>query len=470
MKYNRVVRYAALAAILAAALCLSGCVSNPDDAGNHNNGGQASNLPPFPVVPTEAAPTEAPSSTIQSILTPQPSASAQTPALPWGNTSAPGSFVTPTASSFTIVTQMPTNTPAPTATVYVLKVGSKGQDVRKLQQRLRELGYYHGAADGDFGKGTETAVKSFQSQNGLTVDGKVGKATFNRIYSANAKKIKPTPKPTPKATAAPKINENIYLRRGDTGREVTRMQARLIELGYLTGKATGTFDSATEKAVYAFQKRNVSYSDGVAGPMTLKALYSSNARRTTSSSGVVGTSLRKGMTDSASVRNMQARLNRLGYYSGTIDGNFGQGTEAAVKAFQANNSLVADGVAGENTLNKLYSDGARSARTSATSAPNSGRVTPIPKATPVANYINVTPAPNNEYVTLREGNSGVLVRNLQQALRDQGYLSTSVDGKYGAGTVDAVTRFQRDKGLSQDGVAGPATQRVLFEGNYPVGS
>lgn len=469
MKFNRIVRYSALTAILLAALCLSSCVSNPDDAGNKNSGGQASNLPPFPIMSPDATATEAPSSTIQSVVTPEPSASAGTPVLPWGATNVPGPFVSPTSSAFTIVTQMPTNTPSPTATVYVLKLGSKGQDVRKLQQRLRELGYYTGSADGDFGKATETAVKNFQSRNGLTADGKVGKATFNKIYAANAKKIQPTAKPTPKATATPKINENVYLKRGDTGSEVTRMQTRLIALGYLTGKATGTFDSATEKAVYAFQKRNVSYSDGIAGPMTLKALYSSNARATSTSSGVVGTSLRKGMTDSASVRNMQSRLNRLGYYYGTIDGNFGQGTEAAVKAFQANNGLVADGVAGESTLNKLYSDGARSANTSsATQKP--GTVTPIPKATPIVNYINVTPAPSGEYVTLREGNSGTLVRNLQQALRDQGYLFTAVDGKYGAGTVDAVTRFQRNKGLSQDGVAGPATQRVLFEGNYPAGS
>lgn len=470
MNNKRMIRYMALAAIVLAALSLSGCVSNPDDSGNKNNGGQASNLPPFPIIQPEASPTDAPSATIQSITTPEPSAPAGTQLLPWGATNVPGPFVSPTTSTLTIVTQMPTNSPAPTPTVYVLKLGSKGQDVRKLQQRLRELGYYSGSADGDFGKATESAVKSFQSRNGLTADGKVGKATFDKVYSSNARRNVTTAKPTQRPTAAPKVNENVYLKRGDTGSEVKRMQARLIELGYLTGKASGTFDSATEKAVYAFQKRNVSYSDGIAGPMTLKALYSSNARATSTSSGVVGTSLRKGMTDSASVKQMQSRLSRLGYYNGSADGNFGQGTEAAVKAFQANNGLVADGVAGESTLNKLYSDGARSARTAATQKPNAGSVTPIPKATPIVNYINVTPAPNNEYVTLREGYSGILVRNLQQALRDQGYLLTAVDGKYGAGTVDAVTRFQRNKGLSQDGVAGPATQRVLFEGNYPAGS
>ncbi len=366
---------------------------------------------------------------------------------------------------------MPTMTPAPTATVYVLKVGNKGEDVRKLQRRLKELGYYSGSADGDFGTATETAVKSFQRRNNLTADGIAGNATTTRLYSKNAVRSRPTPSPTPRATATPKINQNLYLKLGSSGRDVTNMQARLIDLGYLSGSPTGRFDSATEKAIYAFQRRNVAYSDGVAGPLTLKALYSSGARGTSSSSGVVGVSLRKGLSNSDAVRNMQSRLKKLGYYNGGVDGDFGASTEAAVKAFQNNNNLRADGVAGEGTLNKLYSDEARSARYSPTTAtPRNIAVTPIPKSTPVTNYVNVTPSPNNEYVTLREGHSGTLVRNLQQALKDQGYLSGYVDGKYGNSTVEAVVRFQQNNGLSQDGVAGPATQRVLFEGNYPAGS
>lgn len=476
-QYQRLAKYAALTVVIAAAAAgLSGCVSKPDQNGNNQNGA------PFMTLAPDVNQTDAPKVTIASVSTPEPE---NTPNLLWnvgtpapGSSSQPGVFATPSGTGLTIVTKSPTGTPAPTATPFILKLGSKGPDVTKLQKRLKELGYYKGSADGDFGPGTDTALKAFQKRNGLTADGIAGKATVNRLYSNQAKKVaitakptaKTTPKPTKRATATPKISDSIYLRLGDSGREVSRMQERLITLGYLSGKASGRFDASTEKAVYAFQKRNVSYADGVAGPMTLKALYSSNAKGTTSSSGVVGVSLRKGMRDSTAVRNMQTRLRALGYYSGSSDGAFGDSTEAAVKAFQANNNLKPDGVAGDGTLGVLYSDSARSAGYNGGGSKPTPRITPIPKPTPIVNYINVTPNPSGGYVTLREGHSGTLVRNLQQALKNQGYLSGNVDGKYGAGTVDAVTRFQENHGLSQDGVAGPATQRVLFEGNYPIGS
>ncbi len=57
----------------------------------------------------------------------------------------------------------------------LLKVGSKGEDVKKLQSKLG-LG-----SDGIFGKGTEEAVKSFQLKNGLTPDGIVGEQTWQKI-------------------------------------------------------------------------------------------------------------------------------------------------------------------------------------------------------------------------------------------------------------------------------------------------
>ena len=59
----------------------------------------------------------------------------------------------------------------------VLDVGSRGDDVVKVQKRLIQYDYLDGTADGKFGADTLAAVKLFQRRNGLTVDGKVGPAT-----------------------------------------------------------------------------------------------------------------------------------------------------------------------------------------------------------------------------------------------------------------------------------------------------
>ena len=62
----------------------------------------------------------------------------------------------------------------------ILKIGSKGQDVINLQTKLQKLGYPI-KIDGDFGPKTEDAVKLFQRNKGLTVDGIVGKGTFEAL-------------------------------------------------------------------------------------------------------------------------------------------------------------------------------------------------------------------------------------------------------------------------------------------------
>lgn len=66
---------------------------------------------------------------------------------------------------------------APTVYAAVLKQGSRGTQVRTLQTKLKNWGYYTGSVDGIFGAKTTTAVKYFQRRNGLTVDGIVGKKT-----------------------------------------------------------------------------------------------------------------------------------------------------------------------------------------------------------------------------------------------------------------------------------------------------
>lgn len=60
--------------------------------------------------------------------------------------------------------------------------GAKGNEVRQIQSRLKELGFYTGPVDGDFGGGTESAVKSFQKDKQLTVDGTVGPKTWAKLF------------------------------------------------------------------------------------------------------------------------------------------------------------------------------------------------------------------------------------------------------------------------------------------------
>ncbi len=71
----------------------------------------------------------------------------------------------------------------PTQTVYaaVLKTGSRGADVKTMQQKLKNWGYYKGSVDGIFGSQTKEAVKYFQRRNGLVVDGIVGAKTLSAL-------------------------------------------------------------------------------------------------------------------------------------------------------------------------------------------------------------------------------------------------------------------------------------------------
>lgn len=60
----------------------------------------------------------------------------------------------------------------------VLKQGSRGDDVKTVQTKLKRWGYYSGNVDGIYGSQTRKAVEYFQRKNGLKIDGIVGRATF----------------------------------------------------------------------------------------------------------------------------------------------------------------------------------------------------------------------------------------------------------------------------------------------------
>ena len=145
------------------------------------------------------------------------------------------------------------------------------------------------------------------------------------------------------------------------------------------------------------------------------------------------------------MKSVQTRLKTLGYYTGTVDGKYGTGTIAAVTAFQTQNGLQADGVAGSGTYKVLFSDSAKPAPSSPTPAPTA------------------TPDPST-FTNLKKGSTGEAVQRLQAALASLGY-TVNTDGTYTNATVTAVKQFQQQNGLSADGIAGPTTQKLLYSGS-----
>ena len=63
----------------------------------------------------------------------------------------------------------------------VSRYGSKGEEVKQIQTKLKSWGYYNGEVDGIFGSNTQAAVKKFQQKNGLNVDGVVGEKTLTAL-------------------------------------------------------------------------------------------------------------------------------------------------------------------------------------------------------------------------------------------------------------------------------------------------
>ena len=142
------------------------------------------------------------------------------------------------------------------------------------------------------------------------------------------------------------------------------------------------------------------------------------------------------------VLKLQKALLELGFNPNGTDGKFGRGTETAVKAYQAARGLEADGKAATLTLTKLYAE---------TDGQSATVTTPV--TTPV------TTNPN----TLKYGDSGSRVTEMQTALVKLGYNTNGVDGRFGAGTQRAVISFQKDNGLEADGLAGTKTLELLYK-------
>ena len=171
-----------------------------------------------------------------------------------------------------------------------LTVGSRGESVRELQQALIDLGFLSGKADGIFGKLTKSAVISFQKANNLTADGLAGKKTQSVLFAA---------------------------------------------------KNIGVTQPSSSSASSSESQSSPQSSAGSGTAASSDNLFSGNYA-----------SLRVGSSGDR-VRILQKALIQLNYLSGKADGKFGSQTLSAVLAFQGQQKLSQDGIAGKKTLTAL---------------------------------------------------------------------------------------------------------------------
>lgn len=208
---------------------------------------------------------------------------------------------------------------------YLMK-GDVGAEVKAMQEILIKLGYSCGSygADGDFGNDTDKAVRAFQKDNGLVVDGKYGEKSKTKANELLTKMS---------ASTKNKI---------DTVKEVqnwanTRYKAGLVVdgiYGYNTKKALVKILQTELNQTYG----NKLVVDGIWGEKTKAAcpeLY------------------KEDKNDVICV--LQALLVCNGYTNAYVDGDYGSETYNSVKAYQSKNGLISDGIAGKNTFAKLCS-------------------------------------------------------------------------------------------------------------------
>ncbi len=139
-------------------------------------------------------------------------------------------------------------------------IGDRSDEIEEYQKLLYAKGYLTYAPDGIYGKQTQNAVRRFQEENGLVVDGCLGRSTIELLKSGTA--------------------DSFAFNVGMEGADVQRIQERLAHYGYLkSSQVTGYYGDKTKEAVKAFQTRNKLESDGAVGYETIEMLLSGDAKK-----------------------------------------------------------------------------------------------------------------------------------------------------------------------------------------------
>lgn len=259
-----------------------------------------------------------------------------------------------------------------------LQLGSVGKDVAMLQAFLNAIAINYPAirpifpVNGEFETATQSAVRTFQRQFNLTVDGIVGRTTWYRIsfIFVAVRKLAELGSLGYLSTLYSGVWQQRVLRQGDRSVETQLMQYYLSSIRLFYPEIPevsidGRFGAGTYNAILAFQKRFGLTADGLVGQATWDRIYqvytsiSNQLPPTNAPLPYPGIPLQLGTSGDA-VEAVQNAINILAKQytdipSVNVDGIFGAATRNAIRNFQSLFDLTADGIVGVKTWELLFS-------------------------------------------------------------------------------------------------------------------
>lgn len=297
--------------------------------------------------------------------------------------------------------QLP-QTPMPT-------LSSGALDLLAVDHKLYELGYRDSACTGVMNDVLINALRNFQQANQLKISGEADEETVLLLMSGTA-----LSQQAYISSLAYSQNQKRILSDGTRGEDVTALQQRLKQLGYFSGVCDGAYGQATQEAVYRFQLANGLEETGIADRSVQLRLYCDDPvmwedflLESCASAGESGTH----------VRRIQLWLKHKNHFYGACTGRYGDGTQQAVKRFQAASGLETSGDVDMDTSAALFSD--------------------------IGDMLA-------DMRSVRRGENGADVEELYQLLTSHGY---PAQPRFNMQTELAVMQFQYVNGLETTGVA-----------------
>ncbi len=327
-----------------------------------------------------------------------------------------------------------------------LRRASEGEAVKKVQARLKELGFFDGPISGYYMNQTVAAMKKFQSYNGLIADGLTDQNTWDVLFNqSDVVDSMSTPAPTPEpvlpkyAITVDVTNQAVLVYERDEKDQYTKLVRKMI-------CSTGTKKTPSDVGDWVLNGRKAKWCYFPA--------YGSHAKFWTQINKYIAFhSVIYTQVDNMSLS--VSSYNHLGH----------RASHGCIRLMVHDSKWIYDNIE-KGTVVSIREDlPVDEELRNAIKKPALNKTVMLPVSTPeptVEPVFKANEKPPMPLESLRKNSSGEAVFWLQSTLKEKGYYTGTITGSYYAGTVDAVKKFQKENNMYPSGTADVETLQALY--------